>query len=197
MIHTGQQLFEERLNLDIKLLEIVEINRKLGNPISLVIEQLKLEPKLAEITYHGQYESIQRFMKRNNISLRVPGHIGQLLPSNIQKTIKDYTIDLRNIINNGGYAESVIINLDETPLFLNMPPNKTATNKGNKSVVIRTINQEKIRITCFLAIYKDGDKLAPYIIFKGIKPSYQTLSLLNSNKYVKDKHIFINFNKNA
>ena len=199
-LHSGHPLSEERINLDIKLLEFVEINRKLGNPISihsLVIEQLKLEPKLADITYHGQYESIQRFMKRNNLSLRVPGHIGQLLPFNIQKTISDYIIDLRRIINNGGYSESMIVNMDETPLFLNMPPNKTVTNKGNKSVVIRTTNQEKIRITCMLAICGDGDKLAPYIIFKGIKPSYHTLNLLNGNKYVKDKLIFFNFNQNA
>ena len=48
-----------------------------------------------------------------------------------------------------------------------------------------------------LAICGDGDKLAPYIIFKGIKPSYQTLNLLNNNKYVKDKLILINFNQNA
>ena len=55
-MHSGHPLSEERINLDIKLLEFVEINRKLGNPISihsLVIEQLKLEPKLADITYHG------------------------------------------------------------------------------------------------------------------------------------------------
>ena len=101
-MHSHHPLSEERINLDIKLLEFVEINRKLGNHISihsLVIEQFKLEPKLADITYHGQYESIQRFMKRNNLSLRVPGHIGQLLSFNIQKTIKDYIFDLRNIIN--------------------------------------------------------------------------------------------------
>ena len=53
-----------------------------------MIEQLKLKPKLDEITYHGQYESIQRFMKKNNLSLRVPGHIGQLLPFNIQKLLR-------------------------------------------------------------------------------------------------------------
>ena len=150
-MHSGHPISEERINLDIKLLEFVEINRKLGNPISihsLVIEQLKLEKNLADIAYHEQYESIQRFMKRNNLSLRVPGHIGQLLPFNIQKTINDYIIDLRRIINNGGYSESMIVNMDETPLFLNMPPNNTVTNKGNKSVVIRTTNQEKIRITC-------------------------------------------------
>ena len=136
-------------------------------------------------------------MKRNNLNLRVPGHIGQLLSSNIKKIITDYIIDVRKSINNGGYSDSMIINMDETPLFLNMSPNKTVTYKGNKSVVIRTTNQEKIRITCILAICGDGDKLAPYIIFKCIKPSYHTLNLLNNNKYVKDKRIFINFNQNA
>ena len=52
-----------------------------------------------------QYESIQRFMKRNNLSLRVSGHIVQLLPYDIENTISNYIIDLRNIIYNGVYSE--------------------------------------------------------------------------------------------
>ena len=67
-------------------------------------------------------------MKRNNLSLREPWHIGELLPFNIQKTIKDYIFDQRNIINKAEYS-SMIINMDEKPLFLNVPPNKTFTNK--------------------------------------------------------------------
>ena len=97
-------------------------------------------------------------MKRNNLSLRVPWNIGQLLPLNINYSINDYILDLRRIINNGGNSDTMIINMDEIILFLNMPPNKTVTNKGNKSVVIRKIKQEKIRITCILSIIVGCDK---------------------------------------
>ena len=56
--------------------------------------------------------------------------------------------------------------MDETPLYLNMVPNKVISKKGEKNVVVRTQNQEKIRITLLLSIWADGDKLPPYIIFK-------------------------------
>ena len=76
-LHTGHQISEDRLNWDTKLLEFVKINRKLGNPITihtLIMEQIKLQPKIDGITYHGQYEIIQRFMIRNNLTLRVPSY---------------------------------------------------------------------------------------------------------------------------
>lgn len=38
--------------------------------------------------------------------------------------------------------------MDETPLYLNILPNKIISQKGEKNVVVRTKNQEKIRITC-------------------------------------------------
>ena len=48
-----------------------------------------------------------------------------------------------------------------------MVPNTIISQKGEKNVVVLTQNQDKIRITCSLSIYADGDKLPPYIIFKG------------------------------
>jgi len=36
--------------------------------------------------------------------------------------------------------------MDEKPLFFNMIPNKNIENKGNKSIIIKTKNQEKYRI---------------------------------------------------
>ena len=197
-IHKGPPISDDTLKTDLKLLEFYEINRKLKNPIStysLKIELLKIRPDLIQLSPHGQLEYIYRFMQRNNLSLRVPGHIGRLLPKDTKQTIIDYIIDLRKTIKEGGYGEYNIINMDETPLYLNMVPNKTIARKGTKNVVIRTNNQEKIRVTCILSVCADGDKLSPYIIFKG-KNSY-SLSKLNNNKYIKDHKIFININNNA
>ena len=83
--------------------------------------------------------------------------------------------------------------MDETPLYLNMVPNKIIAKKGEKNVVVRTQNQEKIRITCLLSICADGDKLPPSIIFKA-KYNYAYTKLRN-NQFVKNKKIFINFMK--
>ena len=106
-------------------------------------------------------------MERNNLSLRIPGHIGRLLPKDTKNTVINYIIELIKLIKEGGYEEYNVINMDETPLYLNMAPNKNVVRKGTRNVVISTNNQEKIRITYILTFCVDRDKLAPYIIFKG------------------------------
>ena len=59
-------------------------------------------------------------MDSNNLSLRTSGHIGRLLPKDTKNTVINYIIELRKLIKEGGYGEYNIINMDETPLYLNM-----------------------------------------------------------------------------
>lgn len=69
------------------------------------IELLKFRPDLRELTPHGQLEYIYRFMERNNLSLRIPGHIGRLLPKDTKNTVINYIIELRKLIKEGAYGE--------------------------------------------------------------------------------------------
>jgi hypothetical protein len=48
-----------------------------------------------------------------------------------------------------------------------MLPNKTISKRGKKTVLIKSQNQEKCRISILLFIVADGDKMPPLIIFKG------------------------------
>ena len=199
-LHKGKPLSKETIETDLHLLEFIKINRKYGIPIttfSVKIELLKFRPDLSKLTPNGLYEYIYRFMSRNNLSLRTPGHIGQLLPTDTKNVIINYIMELRKTIKEGGYDEGNIINMDETPLYLNMIPNKVISQKGEKNVVVRTQNQEKIRVTCLLSICADGDKLPPYIIFKGKNSNNKAFNKLKNNLYIKTNKIFINFNNNA
>lgn len=56
--------------------------------------------------------------------------------------------------------------MDQTPLVFNMIPNKTMAKKGTKSIVIKSFDKEKCRISVLLTITADGGKSPPYIIFK-------------------------------
>ena len=78
-----------------------------------------------------------------------------------------------------------------------MVPNTIISQKGEKNVVVLTQNQDKIRITCSLSIYADGDKFPPYIIFKGKNLTNKSFNKLKKNLYTESKKIFINFNYNA
>ena len=80
--------------------------------------------------------------------------------------------------------------MDETPLYLNMVPNKVIAQNEEKNLVIRTQNQERIRITCLLTVCTDGDKLSPYIIFKGKNINNRSMNKIKNNIYIKSKKIF-------
>ena len=87
--------------------------------------------------------------------------------------------------------------MDETPLYLNMVPNKVIAKNGEKNVVVRTQNQARIRITYLLIICADGYKLSLYIIFKRKNINNRSMNEIKNNIYLKNKKIFIYFNSNA
>jgi hypothetical protein len=43
---------------------------------------------------------------------------------------------------------------------------KTIAKKGTKSIIIKTLEQEKLYVSVLLTIIADGGRLPPYIIFK-------------------------------
>ena len=48
-------------------------------------------------------------------------------------------------------------------------PNKVVPMKGEKSVIIKTMGQEKVHCTVLLGILSKGNRLPPVILFKGSK----------------------------
>ena len=61
---------------------------------------------------------------------------------------------------------ALVGNMDETPVFLDMVPNKSFAKKGAKSVIVRTSACEKKRVAVpFIAT--GGDISPPMIIFPG------------------------------
>lgn len=52
-----------------------------------------------------------------------------------------YEYDLENIIN-----------LDETPIYLDSPSNLCLVKKGSRTVTTKTYGKETIRITCLLTL---------------------------------------------
>jgi hypothetical protein len=67
------------------------------------------------------------------------------------------------------YALSSIGNMDETPLWLDMPGDTTVAEVGQRSIPIRTTGHDKGRFTVILTALADGKKLKPFIVFKGVR----------------------------
>lgn len=87
-----------------------------------------------------------------------------------------------------------IINIDETPVFLEFGEDKTFEKKGTKNILIKTNGYEKSHVTILLAISAGGNKLPPVIIFKGISDKNNE-KRYNKLEVVKNRRILIFFTK--
>ena len=63
--------------------------------------------------------------------------------------------------------------MDETPLYLNMPPSTTVQKIESKRVNIKTQGQENWRVTVILTILASGEKLPPLLFLKLKKENKQ------------------------
>ena len=83
-----------------------------------------------------------------------------------------------------------IVNVDETPVFLEIISNNTYNKKGEKEVIINTHENEKHHITVILTITGKGNKLPPVIIFKG-KIDKSNEKRYNKLDVVKQNRVYI------
>ena len=60
-------------------------------------------------------------------------------------------------------------NMDETPLWMDMPGETTVSRAGERTISIRTTGHDKGCFTVILAVMADGKKLKPHV-FKGVRP---------------------------
>lgn len=86
--------------------------------------------------------------------------------------------------------------MDEVPFLFNMPSSNIIDHKGKKSIIVKTQNKEKLRISALLCILADGSKLSPYLIYKGNEDSTLLKKVLDTNEFVKNKKVFYTFNEN-
>ena len=113
---------------------------------------------------------LHSFRKRFDLVLRAQTSLAQALPADLESKLSNFRQELSFIRQNGDFSYEYIGNMDETPVFMDMLPNKTIDVKGKKSIRIRTTKSEKCRITAILSCIATGKMLSPMIVFKGTTP---------------------------
>jgi hypothetical protein len=134
--------------------------------ISLSKEQefLANHPDAFRFKFSNQW--LDGFLTRYNLSKRRRTTVAQQLPSDLlekQNVFLSYVLYKRLQYN---YSLKFIANMDETPLWFDLPSNTTIDHKGAKSVSIRTTGHERSSFTVVLACMADGSKLPAVCIFK-------------------------------
>ena len=113
---------------------------------------------------------VDRFMRRNGLSLQRHTAVCQKLPTEFEEKQGNFQRHVIMLRKRGSFLMGQIGNADETPIWLDMPRNYTVEQKGVKQVLIQTSSCEKQRIRVMLGITADRHKLPPFLIFKRKTP---------------------------
>ena len=89
-----------------------------------------------------------------------------------------------------------LMNIDETPIYMDMPETKTIDFKGKKEIDIYTFGADKVRISAILSQVGNGNKLPHILVFKAKKKG-RLENELNTLPIVRDKKIFVYCQENA
>lgn len=134
-----------------------------------------------------------RFIRRHGFSICRISHKGQTIPESFDKLqnsfIEEVIMKKKNL--NIPYDDNcTIINMDETPVFLEMGFDTTLEFTGKKNVDILTSGREHYRISIMLAVVGNGYKLPPLLIIKA-EPGKTVEKNLRSLPFVREKNMFI------
>ena len=109
------------------------------------------------------------FIKRAKLSKRKGTHILQRFPLKLEEKVQDFikeVWDHRREAMKKKY-DLWIGNMDEVPVFLDLQSGHTYHMKGEREIKILRTKNPKMRVTVVLCALSNGEKLPPFIIFKG------------------------------
>jgi hypothetical protein len=106
------------------------------------------------------------FLRKEKIVLRNVTRYGRRLPEEIERSKADFVRQFAETIRAKHYPEGNILNLDQTGVFFTNPRRRILARRGATQVPIVS-EKLSVRATAVLSITMDGQKLMPYIVFKG------------------------------
>ncbi len=136
--------------------------------VKLEAKKLAKDPKygISEGKFHASNGWCHKFMKRHSLVTRQKTKISQKLPADLDDKVTDFHRFVIHLRKGHNFDLSQIRNMDEIPMFFDMPSNRTLDKAGTKTVFVRTTGHEKTHFTVVLCCMSDGTKLPPMVIFK-------------------------------
>ena len=98
---------------------------------------------------------------------RAKTSIQQRLPAQLEDKLEKFVDNPRTLRETHHFPDTMIVNMDETPLYFDMPSSHSVHKKGCREVRVRSTGAEKRQLTVILACTAAGHMLPPMIIFKG------------------------------
>ena len=133
-------------------------------------EALRLHKAYGNQSFKASSSWYRRFKKRHNISLRRATHISQHSQEIISGKVDRFLQLVIKHRRNRQYGLHYIGNMDETPVWLEMPGTSTLEYSGGKEVSVSSAGQQKKRFTVVLGALADGSKLPVFALLPGVRP---------------------------
>ena len=110
--------------------------------------------------FRASYDWLKRFMRRNNLVERRVTSVGQKIPENAQELARNWLKNIKEIREQC----QIVGNIDEIPMWFDLPSTTSIDFKGMKTIQSRTTGKEKLRYTVVLIVLSTGQKLPPMVI---------------------------------
>ena len=117
------------------------------------------------------------FMKIYNLSIRRRTTTRQSLPRDLEEKICNFVAFNEKQIDLNSLQPAMIANMDETPIWADMPSATTVDSRGVHAVTIKTTGHEKNRLAVCLAVKADGTKMKPYMVIPAAKVKKELASI--------------------
>ena len=104
---------------------------------------------------------------QNGLSLGRRTLIAQKDPEQLIGKLVSFVIQARRLQMKSNFKPSQIYAMDEIPVWQDMV--RTTTKQGSKDVVLKSTGHEKACVSVCFTARADGQKMKPFIIFKGAK----------------------------
>ena len=121
-----------------------------------------------EDDFHASNGWLSRFTSRHGLTSRSVTSHGQKVPSDAKCLAEKFFQYTKEMTDTRNFELMSIGNMNETPLWFDLPCSKSYDFRDVKSVQART-GKEKLRYTVVLSAMADGTKLPCMVIFKGLK----------------------------
>ena len=111
----------------------------------------------------------QNWKRRHSVSFRAKTTLAQRLPDDMEEKVVQFHRFIISARQRVRYPLSRIFNMDETPMWFELPSSRSLEFTGSRTVPVKTCGAEKRSFTVALAVAADGTKFPPKVIFKGVR----------------------------
>lgn len=118
-----------------------------------------------ECSFESKRMWVYRFLNRNKFSIRRPTRSVVIADDVVRHRTMELLSAVENVYSQN--HDTIFINMDQTSVMVGLNARTTVHSRGESSVQVRTDENPNDRITVALTVASNGDKLSPFVIFRG------------------------------